>query len=76
MTLPPDLSQLTHEEKDALILAQAALIAALEARLAELERRIGLTSKNSGKPPSSDGLASCMTRTSLSPTIRANKTVE
>jgi transposase len=56
MTLPPDLSQLTHEEKDALILAQAALIAALEARLAELERRIGLTSKNSGKPPSSDGL--------------------
>jgi transposase len=30
--------------------------AALSARLAELERRLGLNSRNSGKPPSSDGL--------------------
>jgi transposase len=30
--------------------------AALTARLAELERRLGLNSRNSGKPPSSDGL--------------------
>src|ERR1700693_4251753 len=30
--------------------------AALMGRLAELERRLGLTSSNSGKPPSSDGL--------------------
>jgi len=28
----------------------------LTARLAELERRLGLNSRNSGKPPSSDGL--------------------
>src|SRR5450755_4943331 len=39
-----------------LVAAQAAEIAALKARLAELERRLGLTSSNSGKPPSSDGL--------------------
>ena len=56
MTPLPNLNQLTHEEKDALIQAQAALIVAFEARLAELERRVGLNSKNSGKPPSSDGL--------------------
>ena len=31
--------------------------AALMGRLAELERRLGLNSSNSGKPPSSDGLA-------------------
>ena len=29
---------------------------ALAARLGELERRLGLNSRNSGKPPSSDGL--------------------
>jgi transposase len=28
----------------------------LLARVAELERRLGLNSRNSGKPPSSDGL--------------------
>jgi transposase len=33
-----------------------AEIAVLTARLAELERRLGLNSRNSGKPPSSDGL--------------------
>src|SRR6187455_3142530 len=31
--------------------------AVLLARVAELERRLGLNSSNSGKPPSSDGLA-------------------
>src|SRR4051795_4428555 len=30
--------------------------AALSARLVDLERRLGLNSRNSGKPPSSDGL--------------------
>jgi len=30
--------------------------AALLGRLADLERRLGLNSRNSGKPPSSDGL--------------------
>jgi transposase len=46
----------SREELIALVKAQAATIAALEARVAELERRLGLNSRNSGKPPSSDGL--------------------
>jgi transposase len=41
----------------ALVVAQAAQIAVLTARVAELERRLGLNSRNSSKPPSSDGLA-------------------
>jgi transposase len=47
----------SREELIALIRAQAAEIAALKARIAELERRLGLNSRNSGKPPSSDGLS-------------------
>jgi transposase len=35
----------------------AAEVAVLRAQMAELERRLGLNSGNSGKPPSSDGLA-------------------
>jgi transposase len=38
-------------------MAQAAQIATLTARVAELERRLGLNSRNSSKPPSSDGLS-------------------
>src|SRR5215467_2212036 len=49
MTQRPDLSKLSSDEKDALIVA-------LLERVAELERRLGLNSSNSGKPPSSDGL--------------------
>jgi transposase len=48
MTQRPDLSTLSSEEKDALIVA-------LLERIEELERRLGLNSANSGKPPSSDG---------------------
>ncbi len=46
----------SREELIALIKAQAAEIAALKARIGELERRLGLSSSNSVKPPSSDGL--------------------
>jgi transposase len=45
------------EELAALVRVQAAEIARLVARVAELERRLGLNSRNSSKPPSSDGLA-------------------
>src|SRR3954452_19658072 len=47
------------EENARLRAENAALketIAVLLARVAELERGLGLTSSNSGKPPSSDGL--------------------
>jgi transposase len=47
---PPDLSGLTHEEKDILILA-------LLARLDALESKVNKNSRNSSKSPSSDGLA-------------------
>jgi transposase len=40
--------------QNAALLAQNA---ALAARVADLERQLGLNSRNSGKPPSSDGLA-------------------
>lgn len=40
-----------------LVVRQAAVIEVLTARVAELERRLGLNSRNSSKPPSSDGLA-------------------
>jgi transposase len=47
---PPDLSTLTHAEKDALIFA-------LLARLEVLESLVRKDSHNSSKPPSTDGLA-------------------
>jgi transposase len=58
----PDLDRLSVAEKDALIRAQFAQIqvlvaevAALTAKVAELEGRLGLNSRNSSKPPSSEG---------------------
>ena len=41
------------------------LLMAQEARIAELERRLGLNSRNSGKPPSSEGLKKPPRRHSL-----------
>ncbi len=55
MTELPDLSQLTHDEKDALIRALWAQVQALTARVAELEARLGVPPKtpgNSSLPPS------------------------
>lgn len=56
MTELPDLSCLTHEEKDVLIRALWAQVQALTARVAELEARLGAPPKtpdNSSLPPSS-----------------------
>jgi len=55
MTVLPDLNQLTHEEKDALIRALWAQVQALTAGVAELEARLGAPPKtpdNSSLPPS------------------------
>src|SRR3954469_5207321 len=54
----PDLSSLSHDEKDALIHALWAQVQALTARAAELEARLGLppkTPNNSSLPPSQGG---------------------
>lgn len=66
----PDLSQLSHEQKDELIgllfgqvqelMAQVqtltAQVQAQQKRIEELQSRLGLNSTNSSRPPSSDGL--------------------
>lgn len=44
-------------ERDAALAQRDALIGVLAARVAELEARLGMNSRNSSKPPSSDGLA-------------------
>ena len=51
----PDLSRLSHDEKDALILALRAQVQGLTARVAELEAQLDpppKTPDNSGVPPS------------------------
>lgn len=60
----PDLSQLTHAEKDALILDLFSLVqslrlevAALQQEVRDLKDQVAKKSHNSGKPPSSDGYA-------------------
>jgi len=47
---------MSHAEKDALILKLFDLLEGLEKRLQEIERKVEKTSRNSSKPPSSDGL--------------------
>jgi transposase len=44
----------SYEELAALVVGQAERIARLEAEVAELRRQLGLNSRNSSKPPSSD----------------------
>lgn len=62
----PDFSQLSHAQKDELIRALwplqqqvadlMAQMTVLQERIKQLEARLALNSKNSSKPPSSDGL--------------------
>lgn len=53
---PSSLSQLSHAQKDELILLQQGQIAALQESVAQLQARLNMNSHNSSKPPSSDGL--------------------
>jgi len=52
-----ELALMSEEAKVELILALEARLCALEPRVEELEARLGLNSRNSSKPPSSDGPA-------------------
>ena len=59
----PNLSELGHSEKDDLIRflwsmleGQAKQIAALQSQVAQLQSKLNKNSRNSSKPPSSDGL--------------------
>jgi len=66
MSNPPDLLQLSHAQKNALILTLwplqhqvkglMAQMAVMQERIEQLEGRLALNSKNSSKPPSSDAL--------------------
>ena len=47
----------SYEQLEALVAEQAARIAKLEALIVELRQKLGQNSKNSSKPPSSDGLS-------------------
>jgi transposase len=48
---------LSREDLEALVVEQAALIVELRGEVAELKRRLAQNSRNSLRPPSSDGLA-------------------
>jgi len=50
-----ELEQLSKNELIDIILVLAAQVSALTAKVAELEARLAMNSKNSSKPPSSDG---------------------
>ena len=59
----PDLSQLSHSQKDdlirllwSMIQRQSKQIAALQLQVADVQSRLNKNSRNSSKPPSSDGL--------------------
>lgn len=51
-----ELNRMTSEQKDQLIMQLFDALEALTARVAELEKQVAKTSRNSSKPPSSDGL--------------------
>jgi len=51
----PDLDRLTVAEKDDLIRSLFVCVTELTVRVAELEGRLALSSRNSSKPPSSEG---------------------
>ena len=68
--MPADSPQPSYEQLLALNAELAARLEQALARIAELEARLGLSSKNSSKPPSSDGLVKPAPRSLRSKTGR------
>ncbi len=56
MQTPSTLSQLSHAERDALLLMQQGQITVLQEAVKQLQSRRNPSCRNSSKPPSSDGL--------------------
>ena len=56
MQTPSSLNQLSHAEKDALILMLQGQITVLQEAVKQMQSRLNMSSRNSSKPPSSDGL--------------------
>ena len=50
------LTQLSHAQKDALILLLQVQITVLQEAVRQMQSRLNMSSRNSSKPPSSDGL--------------------
>ena len=56
MQTPADLNHLSHAEKDAVIVALQEQVSRLQQMVLDLQARLNLNSRNSSKPPASDGL--------------------
>jgi transposase len=57
MEQPPDLTTLTSDEKDALIVTLYERVNQLRLELEQLKNQLAKNSQNSSKPPSTDGLS-------------------
>ena len=57
MQTPSSLNQLSHAEKDALILMLQGQITVLQEAVKQLQSRLNMSSRNSSKPPSKIGRA-------------------
>jgi len=56
MQPPINLSSITYDQKDALIMQLAELVKRMQRRIDILEGQLAQNSRNISKPPSSDGL--------------------
>ena len=56
MQVPSNLNQLSHAQKDALILLLQEQLTVLQEAVRQMQSRLNMNSRNSSKPPSSDGL--------------------
>ena len=56
MQVPSNLNQLSHAQKDELILLLQEQLTVLQEAVRQMQSRLNMNSRNSSKPPSSDGL--------------------